>query len=85
MLRKTFSSIGILLLIASSSLDADVTWLGAYKESSIPGHEIVETDLLTPQFNNLQHEGVYQDVLEGMNSQCLKYGVGECGRDAGDG
>lgn len=65
-------------VLASSALAGEERWLGAYKGSIIPGHEIVETDLLTAKFNDLQHEGVYQDVLEGMNSQCLKYGVGEC-------
>lgn len=60
------------LLIASSSYAADVPWLGYYKGPAIPGHEIVESELLTSQFNGLQHEGVYEELLEHMKTLCVR-------------
>ena len=69
---KTYCFIGALLVIASSSYAADAQWLGSYKGSMIPGHEIIESDLLTAQFNGLQHEGVYHELLDGLKTQCMK-------------
>ncbi|MBU6435575.1 MAG: hypothetical protein KGS09_19500 [Nitrospirae bacterium] len=69
---KTYSFIGALLLIASSSYAADAVWLGSYKGSNIPGHEIVETEMLTSTFYGLQHEGVYNELLEHMKTQCVR-------------
>ena len=54
------------------SYAGDAPWLGYYKGSTVPGHEIVETELLTSQFNGLQHEGVYQELLEHMKAQCVR-------------
>lgn len=72
MLPKIVGFIGTLLLIASSSFGAEAPWLGYYKGSTIPGHEIIESELLTSQFNGLQHEGVYQELLEHMKAQCVR-------------
>lgn len=59
-------------ILASSAFAGEERWLGAYKGSTIPGHEIAEAELLTAQFNGLQHEGVYGELLDHMKAQCVK-------------
>jgi hypothetical protein len=64
--------IGMLLFVSVEGYAGDDRWLGYYKGANIPGHEIVESELLTSAFSGLQHEGVYQELLEYMKTQCVR-------------
>ena len=64
--------LGLFLCCTVEGYAADTPWLGSYKGSNIPGREIVELELLTSQFNGLQHEGVYHELLEHMKAQCVR-------------
>ncbi len=64
--------VGLFLCCTVEGYAADTPWLGSYKGSTIHGREIVESELLTSQFNGLQHEGVYHELLEHMKAQCIR-------------
>lgn len=64
--------LGLFLCVTVEGNAGDALWLGSYNGSTIPGHEIMETDLLTAQFNGLQHEGVYHEMLDGLKTQCMR-------------
>lgn len=64
--------LGLFLFVALEGYAGDAPWLGSDKASNIPRHERVESELLTSAFTGLQHEGVYQELLEYMKTQCVR-------------
>ena len=64
--------LGLFIFVSAEGHAGDPPWLGSYKGSNIPGHEILESALLTSALTGLQHEGVYQELLEGMQTQCMR-------------
>lgn len=64
--------ISMVLLVSVDGYAGDERWLGYYKGSAIPGYEILESELVTSAFSGLQHDGVYQELLDYMKIQCVK-------------
>lgn len=70
MIRR-ITLLGLFLSISVPSYGGDVQWLGYYKGADIPGHEIVESEMVLSTFFGPQQDGAYQEVLDVMKGLCL--------------
>jgi hypothetical protein len=46
-------------------------WFGHCKAGTVPGYEVLESELLPGDFYGLQHQGRYEEMSPYMKQQCV--------------